>query len=193
MSFNKDRLAVAIGKNGETKKRIETITGTLIKINSKTGDFYVEANPDAKFTDDQEFIDSYGVRVYNTNHILEAINYGFNPDKALKLLDSEIVLEIVDLENLLGTSGNKLKRIKGRIIGDNGKIRSSIEQFTGVFLSIYNKYLAIIGEFNSIKIAKKGINMIILGSAHKTVLAYLQHEYQKRKQEDFTKIWKPTL
>ena len=193
MSFDLGRLPIAIGKNGITKKKIELLTGTKITIDSKTGDYRVEGDPDASPNDDQTDFDASGVRVYTTNHILEAINFGFNPDKALKLLDGENLLEVIDLENILGHSEKRLKRIKGRIIGDHGKIRNSIEQFSGVFLSIYKKHLALIGEFSSIKIAKKGINMIIQGSAHKTVLAYLQNEHQKKKQEDFTKIWKPTL
>ncbi|UYP46372.1 hypothetical protein NEF87_002657 [Candidatus Lokiarchaeum ossiferum] len=193
MSFDLGRLPIAIGKNGDTKKKIEQLTGTKITIDSTSGDYHIEVDPEASSKDGQNELDASGVRVYTTNHILEAINFGFNPDKALKLLDSENILEVIDLESILGHSEKRLKRIKGRIIGDHGKIRNSIEQFSGVFLSIYKKHLALIGEFDSIKIAKKGINMIIQGSAHKTVLAYLQYEHQKKKQEDFTKIWKPTL
>ena len=194
MSLSKDRIAVLIGSNGETKKKLEYETGTVIKIDSKTGDYYIEPQKEVKNPKLPPFLESPGVRVYTTQHVLEAINYGFNPIKALKLIDPEKIIEIIDLEKILGnTTKKKLQRIKGRLIGDKGKIRKSIEKFAGVDFSIYNKYLAIIGDFSSMKIAKKAINMLLQGSSHKTMLDYLYREHQKRKQEEFTKMWKPTL
>ncbi len=193
MSFNKDRLAVAIGKKGETKKKLEQATGTIIHIDSNSGNYTVEADEKIVSDDGKNEIPELGVRVYMTNFVLQAINLGFNPQKALKLLDSELVLDIIDLEDVLGHSEKKLKRIKGRIIGDHGKIWHSIEQFAAVDLSVYTKYLAIIGDYTSIKTTRKAINMIIQGAAHKTVLAYLHRVHQERKREEFTQIWKPTI
>ncbi|MHA1584130.1 MAG: KH domain-containing protein [Promethearchaeota archaeon] len=193
MSFDKDRLAVAIGKHGDVKKRIEELSGTKITIDSKTGDYHIEADPRVDPSTLGAELESPGIRTYCTNFVLQAINVGFNPEKALKLLDNEFMLEIIDLEKILGKSDKKIKRMKGRLIGDQGKIRASIEQFTGVNFSVYKKYLALIGDFETIKIAKKAINFILQGSSHKTVMDYLQGEYRKRKQEEFTKMWKPAL
>ncbi|TFH27551.1 MAG: RNA-processing protein, partial [Promethearchaeota archaeon] len=133
------------------------------------------------------------IRIYTNQKILNAINYVFNPQKALKLMDAEMIFELVDLEQVLGHSDKKLRRVKGRLIGDQGKIRQAIEKFSGVNLSIYEKYMGLIGDFEAVKIAKKGINMILQGSPHKTVLAYLHAEYQKKKQLEFTEMWKPTI
>ena len=193
MSLDKERMAVAIGKNGETKKKIEELTGTIIKIDSNTGEFQVEPNKDENPVDEDSIPFDPSVRAYATINILKAIGYGFNPDKALKLLDPEYTIETVDLEDILGHSENKLTRIKGRIIGDKGKIRAAIEQFSEVHLSVYNRYLSIIGDFEAIKLAKKAINMIMDGAPHKVVLNFLQKKYQEKKHEDFTQIWKPKL
>jgi len=188
-----DRLAVVIGKHGETKKYLEKLTGTKIKISSETGDYHIEPNHEVSTEEMTEEIDTAGVRVYTAHHVLKAINFGFSPENALTLLEGDNFLEVIDLEKILGLSNKKVKRIKGRIIGDQGKIRNSIEQFSGVKLSIYQRYLAIIGEFSGMKIAKKAINMLIQGSPHKTVLSYLQYEHQKVKQEEFTQMWKPVI
>jgi ribosomal RNA assembly protein len=193
MSLNNDRLAVAIGKEGSTKVRIEKVTGTKIFIDSVSGNYRVESNPDCNPSDLFDENESPGLRIYMTQHILQAINHGFNPEKALKLIDPEFMLEIIDLEKIVGHSEKKLKRIKGRLIGDKGKIRNSFEQFSGVQFSVYKKYIALIGNFESIKVAKKGINMIIQGFPHKTVLGYLTRKYQEKKQEEFTKMWKPII
>lgn len=191
--LSNDRIAVAIGTGGKTKEKLEYETGTFITIDSKTGEYQVTPQPKPVNPDLPPFLESPGVRIYTTRHILEAINIGFNPEKALKLIDPELMMEVIDLEKILGGSPNKLQRMKGRLIGDAGKIRQAIEKFALVDLSVYDKYLAIIGGFSSMKIAKKAINMILQGSAHKTVLAYLHTEHQKRKQEEFTEMWKPTL
>ncbi|MCF2139013.1 MAG: KH domain-containing protein [Candidatus Lokiarchaeota archaeon] len=193
MAFFKDRLAVAIGKNGETKKLLEDQTGTNITINSKTGEYHITAKKDFPISIENPEFQDPSIRVYTAQSILNAINYGFNPQKALKLLDAENIFELINLEQIVGHSERKLRRMKGRLIGDQGKIRQDIEKYSKVNLSIYGKYLALIGEFDSIKIAKKAINMILQGAPHKTVINYLHEEYQKKKQQEFTEMWKPTL
>lgn len=193
MAFFKDRLAVAIGKNGETKKLLEDQTGTNITINSKTGEYHIIAKKDFPISIENPEFQDPSIRVYTAQSILNAINYGFNPQKALKLLDAENIFELINLEQIVGHSERKLRRMKGRLIGDQGKIRQDIEKYSKVNLSIYGKYLALIGEFDSIKIAKKAINMILQGAPHKTVINYLHEEYQKKKQQEFTEMWKPTL
>jgi ribosomal RNA assembly protein len=194
MPLSKDRIAVVIGKNGEVKKKIEEMTGTSITIDSETGEYNIESVPVNQDTIENEFLNEEGeFRKYQTKFVLDAINHGFNPEKALKLLDPELHLDVVNLEDVLGDNEKRLTRMKGRLIGESGKIRNSIEQFSSVNISILNKTVAVIGDFDSIKIAKKAITMIIQGSPHKTVLNYLQKEYQERKRMEFTSTWKPTL
>jgi ribosomal RNA assembly protein len=193
MSMDIDRIAVLIGKDGETKSLLEKKTGTILTINGDTGEYNIAPDPNFHANEVEDQIDSPEVRVYVTSQILKAINAGFNPLKALKLLDHEILFETVNLEDTIGHSETRLKRITGRLIGESGKIRNSIEQFAKVNISIYKRYLAIIGDFESLKVAKKAINMLINGAPHKTVLNYLHKEYEQRKKDDFTSLWKPTL
>ncbi|MHA1777636.1 MAG: RNA-processing protein [Promethearchaeia archaeon] len=193
MAFFKDRLAVVIGKHGVTKNLLEQQTGTHIIIDSNTGEYQIKPNMEIKFPEENQEFQDPNIRVYTTQSILNAINYGFNPQKALKLLDAEMIFELINLEQILGHSPKKLKRMKGRLIGDQGKFRQDLEKFACVNISIYDKYIALIGEFDSIKIAKKAINMILQGAPHKTVINYLHNEYQKKKQEEFTEMWKPTI
>lgn len=193
MGLEKERIAVIIGKSGETKKMLEEKTGTKIIINSDSGEYQIEFDPNAKMDELNEKLESPEVRVYSTDQIIKAINFGFNPLKALKLLDSDYIFDLIDLEDVLGHSDKKLTRIRGRLIGEEGKIRSSIEQFARVDISIYKKYLAMIGSFESMKIAKKAINMLLQGAPHKAVLNYLHKEYEEQKREDMKSLWKPTL
>jgi ribosomal RNA assembly protein len=193
MSLDKDRIAVVIGKNGETKKLLEDKTGTKIIINSDTGEYQLEPITDLPAGDENNPVEPEEVRRYATDQILRAINYGFNPMKALKLLEADYAFEIIDLESILGHSEKKITRVKGRLIGEEGKIRSAIEELSNVNISVYKKFIAIIGSFEEVKIAKKAISMILQGAPHKTVLNYLKKEFEDKKKEDFKSMWKPVL
>ena len=193
MQLNEDRVAVLIGHEGETKNLIEKKTGTFLTIDSEALECFIKVNEEAKIEDDSEELPPVGIRKFLTKFIVEAINMGFNPKKALEVLNEENTLEIIDLEKVLGDSPNRLKRIKGRLIGREGKFRNSIETLAGVQISIYKKYIAIIANQENMKVAKKAINMILQGAPHKPVLHYLQERYEIRKREEFTKMWKPQL
>ena len=79
MKIGQNRIAVLIGKNGETKKDIEDALGVQINLDSKTGD--CEVRPLIEHP-------KYGVlNTFIAEKILNAINRGFNPTKAMKLLD----------------------------------------------------------------------------------------------------------
>ena len=93
----------------------------------------------------------------------------------------------------MGHSQKKLQRIKGRLIGREGKFRLSLETYSDALISIYTKFVAIIASQENMKTAKKAINMIIQGAPHKPVLHYLQERYEIRRREEFTKMWKPSL
>ena len=101
MKIGKNRIAVIIGKNGETKKSIEDHLGIRIIIDSRTGD--CEIKPII------EHPNYNPLNVYAAEKILNAINRGFNPIKAMKLLEETFDLEIFNLYNILGKSEKKIK------------------------------------------------------------------------------------
>jgi len=213
MLINKQRLPVVIGKNGETKKTIEKLTRTRIEIDSESGEVTIlpremlpdqeeppaaedmEAVEEKLITPEDEIeakIENLGTfNVWIAENIIRAINRGFNPQKAFKLLSDEYMLEIIDLEAILGRSEKAITRVKGRIIGESGKIRSVIEQYTTSNVSVFGNTIAIIGQYDDIRVARKAIQMLIQGAPHKTVTAFLEKKYKEKKDEDTRKLWKP--
>src|SRR5271157_1709996 len=212
MMINKQRLPVVIGKNGETKKMIEKLTRTRIDIDSETGDVNIfprkEGEPEEGaeegeempveeklFTPEDEaaaMLENLGsFNVWIADNIIRAINRGFNPQKAFKLLSDEYVLEVIDLEQILGRSEKSITRVKGRIIGKSGKIRSVIEQYTSSFVSVFGNTISIIGQFEDLRVARKAIEMLIQGAPHKTVTSFLEKKYKEKKDENAKKLWKP--
>ena len=170
--LNNSRIAVVIGKNGETKKEIEDKLGVIIEIKSENGE--VEIKQDFK-------IDNFDpLNILIAQKIIEAINRGFNPKKALKLMDEEYELEIFNLISVIGKSDKKLKRIKGRIIGRNGEIRKAIERYAESNISVFGKTVSIIADYENLQIARKAINMIIKGMPHHVILKYLENKYSEK-------------
>jgi ribosomal RNA assembly protein len=120
--------------------------------------------------------------------MIKAIGRGFTPNKAFSLLNEDYDLLIIDLEEYVGRSKNAQSRVKGRIIGKDGKSRALIEELTECLLSIYGSTVGIIGPFDRIPVAKEAIEMLIDGSFHKTVWNYL-YAYRRKLKKERGKIW----
>lgn len=183
MKIGKKRIAVLIGKDGETKKQIEKVLAVKVNVDSKTGE--CEILPLVN-------VPNYNpINVYTAQKIINAINRGFNPVKAMKLLDETYELEIFNLFSILGKSDKRIKRIKGRIIGRNGEMRKAIERYAECFISVYGKTVSIIAEYEELQIARKAVSMLINGMPHHVVLKFLENKYNEKKKEQFRKIYKP--
>jgi ribosomal RNA assembly protein len=166
-----DRVAAVIGKKGETKKQLEEACHISLEIDSQSGDIIVRSTS-------VEEGDPF--RAIN---VVEAVGRGFSPQRALRLLDSETTLEVLDLRDFAGKSDNSLERIRGRIIGLNGKSRRVIEELTKCYVSVYGRTVSIIGEVTEAKLAMEAITMLASGSRHRSVYNMLQKARTKRKMD----------
>ncbi|PCN51252.1 RNA-processing protein [Candidatus Geothermarchaeota archaeon ex4572_27] len=163
-----DRIGVLIGKGGSVKEQLERYTNTKIEVDSKTGQVRIRG----------ENLED----VMTALNIVKAINLGFSPERAFALLDSDMNLHVIDLYEY-GIKGNSsdLKRVLGRIIGEKGKARRVIEETAEVYMSVYRHYVAIIGAFDNILMAKEAIKMLIEGAPHRVVYSYLFNQRRLRK------------
>ncbi|MHA1754053.1 MAG: KH domain-containing protein [Candidatus Odinarchaeia archaeon] len=173
----KDRVAVIIGKKGETKKLLEKLTHSNIEVDSKNNTVKIE--PSDENTDPLLF--------WKTKFIILAIARGFSPQNALKLLQDDILLEIIDLDRFTNSKKSKI-RIKGRIIGENGKTRRTIEELSECKISVYGDTISIIGDQYAVRIAKHAITMLINGYPHSAVYRYLNKKKQELKQRKYD-LW----
>ncbi|MHA1272292.1 MAG: KH domain-containing protein [Promethearchaeota archaeon] len=183
MKVGKARIAVIIGKNGGTKKKLEDSLGVKIEIDSKTGD--VEVVPDLKNPNYDP------LNILTAKKIITAINRGFSPERAMRLLNENYEFDLINLQNILGRSEKRLKRIKGRIIGRNGEMRRAIERFTESYISVYGKTVSIIADYDNLLTARKAIMMLINGLPHHVVYKFLEDKYNEKKKELFRQMYKP--
>ena len=164
LKIPEERVAVLIGKSGETKKEIEDLTKSELDV-SKEGDVIIKG--------------SDGLLLYTTKEIVKAIARGFNPKTALLLLKQDYAFELIDMKEIAGKSKNTLQRLKGRVIGKGGRSREEIERFTDCNISVYGKTVGIIGEVQQVSLARQAVAMLLQGSMHKTVWKFLE----KKKKE----------
>lgn len=167
--IGQNRIGVLIGKGGATKRAIEERTGSLIAIDSEEGLVSVEGEDP--------------VRVLQAGSVVEAIGRGFSPQNAFALLDDEdLILEQIDLSGIT-ESTRQLERIRGRIIGRDGKSREQIEHMTGTHLSVQGKTVAIIGLPEQAKEARTAIEMLLRGVPHESVFAFLDRKRKEAKAD----------
>ena len=160
----RERIAVLIGSEGETKSLIEQQTKTRIVIDSKEGDINVSGQD--------------AVLLYAAQHIVKAIARGFNPDIALRLLKQDWAFELIDLTDY-STKQNHQQRLKGRVIGTQGRARAIIEELTDASISVYGKTVGIIAPVDTIGMAKQAVEELLGGAQHAGVYKSLE---RKRRQ-----------
>lgn len=175
LKIPQNRVGALIGTDGDVKKSIEKLTGTILDIDSDDGTVYITPREDME--------DPLGV--WNANHIVKAIARGFNPEVAMKLVHDDIYLEIMKLPLYVGKSKKALARYKGRIIGANGKTRELITELAEVDMAIYGKTVSFIGEIDNVLVAKEAVEMILNGSRHKSVYAFLENKKETLKLKEF--------
>lgn len=177
----KDRVGALIGKGGKVKGRIENGCGVKLEIDSEYGDVTIRnaGRPEEMLP-------------FKAVELVTAIAKGFSPQRANRLLDEEIMLFVLDLKEFTGKSSNALERIKGRIIGVDGKARKIMEQLSGAYISVYGHSVAMIGNSYEVRIANEAVTMLAKGSMHKSVYNMLQEARSHAKLER-VKIWEENV
>jgi ribosomal RNA assembly protein len=165
------RVGVLIGKGGATKKELEVKTHTTISVDSKEGLVKVESSEENT------------VSLLRAVEIINAINRGFSPERAFEMIeDEDLLLDVIDLSGM-AENPRQLDRLRGRIIGKDGRAREQIEDMTDVELSVFGKTIALIGYPEQMKTARAAIDMLIEGVPHENVFAFLDKKKKEAKQD----------
>ncbi|OPY56729.1 MAG: Ribonuclease Y [Methanosaeta sp. PtaU1.Bin055] len=161
-----DRIGALVGPSGSVKAMLEEKTGAILDIDSETGAVEVTAGEDP-------------VMAMRLSEVVRAIGRGFSPERAFPLLEDELLmLDVIDLSRAFNTKSD-MARIKGRIIGKDGRTREITEKLTGVGISVYGKTIGVIGNPDQIRIARTAIEMLIDGAPHGAVYGYLEKKNQE--------------
>ena len=175
----KERVGVLIGPEGKTKKYIEDSLSIDLKIDSEAGDVTITLAGNAQ--DPSLF--------FRAKDVINAIGRGFSPEHAFRLIRNEdAVLDIIDLRTTFGRSESDIKRVKGRIIGMNGKTRQIIEELTETNVAVFGHTVSMIGEIEQAQVAREAIQMLVRGSMHSTVYRFLHRKRRDLKKKEL-ELW----
>lgn len=170
LKIPRERIAVLIGTEGITKKEIEDATKSKLNIDSKEGDIIVSGHDP--------------ILLLSAKEIVLAIARGFNPEIAMLLTKQDYCIELINLHDFSRSKNDEI-RIKGRIIGSEGKSRTTIENLTETYICVYGKTVGIIGEVEKVNIARRALDMLIKGSPHSNVFRWLERQRRGMKMREF--------
>jgi len=109
---------------------------------------------------------------YIAEQIIEAINFGFPISDALKIKNEDFMFEKINIKEC--TPQKNFERIRGRIIGKDGKALKTLSVLGDCNIELSGNKLGIIGEAESIKNVEEACKLLIKGSKHANVYAYLE-------------------
>jgi ribosomal RNA assembly protein len=174
----KERVAILIGPEGKVKQYIEEHLQVKLEIDNE-GSVTIVLNQGA----------SDPSMLLKAKDVVTAIGRGFSPEITFRVIRNEDeIFDMIDLRLIFGRSESDIKRIKGRIIGADGKTRKLIEELTEANMAVYGHTVGFIGTFEQVDSARNAAQMIIEGCQHHTVYKYLQRKRTEMKKEKL-ELW----
>ena len=126
-------------------------------------------------------------QLIKAKNIIEAISYGFDYNDAQNLRSDDYTLEIIDLKDYVDKDkANHISRIKARIIGEDGRAKRVLQELTDTNIVIGDRYIAILGLYDNVKIAREALEMLIHGRQHATVYRWIQNWRRESRYRELT-------
>lgn len=155
----KERVGSVIGKRGRTKKILEEELDIKLKI-SKSGEITIQGKT---------------LERYAAIRVLQAISFGFSPDEALQLKNTDYTFEVIHIKDFAKTK-HRLREIRARLIGKRGRVRKTLQDLGNISLHISNKKIGIIGKTEDVFVAKDAIKSLIRGAKHARIFKWLENK-----------------
>jgi ribosomal RNA assembly protein len=175
----KERVGVLVGPDGKVKQYIEEKLMVKLEVDSEQGDVNITLSKQAQ---DPSVL-------FRARDVVTAIGRGFAPEDAFRLIrDENAIFDVIDLREIFGRSESDIKRVKGRIIGLEGKTRKTIEELSGADVVVYGHTVGIIGTFVQANIARTAVQMLIDGCQHHSVYNYLAKKRRELKKQ-MLELW----
>jgi len=169
LKIPKSRIAPLIGTKGRTKSRLEVESGCELGIDSSEGEVRISGNNP--------------IKLFELRNVVLAIGRGFNPEIAENLFKKDYTLEILNIRDYAKTK-NSIIRLRGRVIGEKGKSRKTIEQLTDTNICVFGKTVSIIGHVYDVRDAKRAVDSLLEGGRHANVYSWLEKRRKERIKEE---------
>ncbi len=139
----------------KNKKKLEEELN--IKITNRGKEVYISGEPEDE---------------YIAEKVIESLEFGFPFSAALQIKKEDILFEVLNIKEC--TSQKNLERVRGRVIGKGGKALKTISSLSDCYIELSGNKVGIIGNCENIKNAEEACKLLLKGSKHANVYAYLE-------------------
>ena len=177
--------------NPDELERVESELSKLSQQLARRLGVRVYVDKEQKYVVIESLSEQGAANVLRARDVVKAIAIGFDASDASSLMDEDLVLVTVDVAQAVGGRENHLRRVMGRIIGEDGRAKRSIEQITGTRIVVNDRkgLVGIIGDYERAMVAKHGIDLLVEGKMHGTVYRILESMMRDLKRREFTELW----
>jgi ribosomal RNA assembly protein len=119
---------------------------------------------------------------YLVEKVVQAVDFGFDVEDALLLVNEDFVLEFVDVKE--HTRRKNLRDVRARLIGTGGKARKTIENLTGAVIVISGNRVGVIVDSDHLDAVVQAIESLAQGAKHGNVFARLEKQNVARGRFD---------
>lgn len=109
---------------------------------------------------------------YIAEKIIEAIDFGFPIHDALTINQEDFIFEILNIKDY--TPQKNFERVRGRIIGKEGKALKTLCNLGECSIEVFGNKVGIIGDSENVKRVEEACKLLIKGTKHGNVYAYLE-------------------
>lgn len=138
----------------KNRKKLEEILN--VKINNSGNEVSIEGEPHEE---------------YIAEKVIDALNFGFPYSTAISIKTEDKIFETINIKEY--AKGN-LERVRGRIIGKNGRVLKNLTNLTDCDLELKDNHIAIIGKDEEIERTIKAIISLLYGTKHSAVYGMLE-------------------
>lgn len=123
----------------------------------------------------QVTIDGPAQNEFIAQQVLEALDYGIPYTEAISIKTENRILETVNIKEY--AKQNNLERVRGRVIGQGGKVLKTLSTLTDSSIELKENTVAIVTDPENMQRVTEALIAIIKGAKHGAVYKELEHNF----------------